>query len=398
MKISYFNYIVDIAGISVGAINKSESFVGGLRRLGHQVEVNYLEKASWTSEALFDEDFRHRNPLKRALSPWLFEPRRLASNLRLYSQEKTLIEAQRPDVILERLNLYTFMGAYLARRHGIPLVVEADSPCVYEYRHFYGKDKVHIPWLPDQIERYTLSKADGVIAISEILKQYYVDQGIDADKIAVVPNGADPEQFHPMPRSERIRARFPLEGKTVIGWVGSLFGWSGIDVLLDLIREMNETRPDVGFLLVGGGQSKAFFQRNFPEDRFKNTLFLPGVVPFDQVNDYLSCMDIVLAPYPKLDFWYASSMKIFEYMAAGKALVATGIGQINDIIQDGENGFLLPPDEPGALRSILLKLLDDPELREQAGREARASVLAHHTWDMQARKMAAVFERAARRG
>ncbi|MDZ7345054.1 MAG: glycosyltransferase, partial [candidate division KSB1 bacterium] len=178
---------------------------------------------------------------------------------------------------------------------------------------------------------------------------------------------------------------------------GSLVGWSGIDSLMDTARHILSTRPNVCLMMVGGGKNREFFQKELQTGALASRVILPGTVPHSEVPRYLSCMDVVLAPYPKLEFWYASSMKIFEYMAAGKAVVATAVGQVAEIISDGVNGYLVDPDSGRTLREKIELLVDSSEARHRVGERARRDIEEKWNWDNHAKKMIAIFEEVLRR-
>jgi glycosyltransferase involved in cell wall biosynthesis len=105
----------------------------------------------------------------------------------------------------------------------------------------------------------------------------------------------------------------------------------------------------------------------------------------------VDAMDIVIAPYPRLSFWYPSSMKVFEYMSSQKAVLASAVGQVCEIIQDGENGFLFDPEDMDAFIAKVLRLVDDKNLRIRLARNARKTVLEKYTWVGHARTMEGVF-------
>jgi glycosyltransferase involved in cell wall biosynthesis len=208
----------------------------------------------------------------------------------------------------------------------------------------------------------------------------------------VIPNAADPERFQVLPKDAEIVHRHRLSDKIVVGWIGALFGWSGIENLIRMAQHLLATRPDVSFLLVGGGQSKEFFEQHLHTNGYADRVILPGMIPYHEVPRYLSCMDVVLAPYPKRDFWYPSSMKVFEYMSAGKAVVATRVGQISEIIQDGVNGCLFDPEQSEELIQKVQTLIDSAALRRRLGEQARRDVEQTWNWRSQAKKMIEIFE------
>jgi glycosyltransferase involved in cell wall biosynthesis len=386
--ITYFNYLWDIDGISAGSAIKAKEFIAALNRLGHVAHLEWRSPQPKAQPVLAD---KLRKSLKPRLQRYLHEPKRLALNCRHLFQEYSILKKQKPDIFFNRLELYYFSGWWLSRLLDLPLVVEVDCPPTYEHFTFYGKDNLHLGNLPAQIEIANLRAADAVIVISTVLKKHYVEYGIPPEKMHVIPNAADPEKFKPIPKDRDLVEKFRLSDKIVVGWIGSLVGWSGIENLIDAARSILSTRPNVCFMMVGGGRNQEFFQQQLQTGDHASRVILPGTVPHHEVPRYLSCMDIVLAPYPKLDFWYASSMKIFEYMAAGKAVVASAVGQVAEIIEDGVNGYLFDPDSGSELRKKIVPLIDSYEARRRVGEQARRDIVQKWNWDNNARKMIEIF-------
>lgn len=393
MRISYFNYVYDIEGISAGAAIKGRELCGALERQGARVTINWRtpQPDSTVSIHAVTEAKTFRNFVSR----YVREPRKMMRNFPNFFQECAITERQKPEVLFNRLEHYYFSAAIMCRVKNIPMVVEVDCPPTYENNTFYGKHLLHIPKLPSWAELYNLRTADNVVVISNILKDYYVKQGIPEEKMHVVPNGVDGKKFRPKAKSPDVMKKYGIgKDDVVIGWVGSLAGWAGIDSLVSMARDVMQNRPNVRFLLVGGGDNKAYFEKELRQQGFADRVFLPGWVDHAGVPDYLSAMDIVLAPYPKLDFWYASSMKIFEYMAVGKAIVATDVGQIGEVIRHGVNGMLFDADKPEGLTRSVLELVDSKDLRLELSNNARKDVETIWDWDIHGRKLIEIFENA----
>jgi glycosyltransferase involved in cell wall biosynthesis len=388
MKITYFSYIWDIDGISVGAKNKAYEFIGALERLGYRIFINWQTRQPSQVENK-NIKMHIREVLKRYLQRFLKEPKKLLSNITQFISEYQIIQKQKPNIIFERLDLYLFAAALLAKMKRIPLVIEVDCPPYYEYKTSYGKRNLHIPFVPEYLERLNLRWADAAFVISSELKRYYVTKGVPDKKMIVIPNGADPKRFYPQPRDKSLEKLFGLEGKIVIGWVGS--GWSGIEKLVDMVQQIVHKREDVSFFFVCGGECKAFFKEKFRNLVSSQRVVLPGKIPSNEINRYLSCMNITLAPYPGLDFAYPSSLKVFEYMAAGKAVLASRIGQIAEIIEEERNGCLFDPDSHDEMIEKILMLIQNPKLRKSMGRQAREDVLKYYTWDRNALTMSQAF-------
>ncbi len=395
MVITYFSYLWDIHGISAGSAIKAREFLAAMERLGHTTHLEWRVPQPVPHTNLAQQ--AKERLLKPLLQKYLHEPKRVLANAKYLWQEHRILTRRRPDILLNRLELYTFSALWLARRLNLPLVIEADCPPTHEHMNFYGRDFVHLGDLAMRIEMANLRGADAIIAISNILANYYCERGIPREKIHVIPNAVDANKFVPRPKDQALARELGLENRTVVGWVGSLFGWSGIENLIDMARHVLAHRPNVSFLLVGGGKNKEFFQEHLHTNGYAPRVVLPGTVPHSEVPRYLSCMDIVLAPYPKLDFWYPSSVKIFEYMASGKATVATRVGQVAEIIEEGKNGLLFDPERAGELTEKVLALVDSEEKRRQIGEQARRDVLAKWTWEHMAGRMLEVFEEVLQR-
>lgn len=395
MTITYFSYLWDIDGISAGSAIKAKEFLAAMNRLGHTTHLEWRvpQPAAHASAA---QQAKERW-LKPLLQKYLHEPKRVLANAKYLVQENQILRRQKPDIFFNRLELYTYSGLWLSRRLNIPMVIEADCPPTHEHMNFYGKNYLHLGDLAMKIEMANMRGADAIIAISNILANYYIERGIPASKIHVIPNAVDANKFMPVSRDHELARKLGLENKVVIGWVGSLFGWSGIENLIDMAKHLLANRSNVSFLLVGGGKNKEFFESRLHTNGQASRVVLPGTVPHSEVPKYLSCMDIVLAPYPKLDFWYPSSVKLFEYMSSGKATVATRVGQVAEIIQDGKNGLLFDPDRANELTEKVLSLVDSAEKRKQMGEQARRDVLANWTWEHMARRMLDVFEEVLQR-
>lgn len=394
MVITYFNYLWDIDGISAGSAIKAKEFIAALNRAGHTAHLEWRSPQPAAQPTLSD---KIRAGLKPQLQRYLHEPKRLVRNAPYLWQEYAILKRQKPDVLFNRLELYYFSGLWLSRLLNLPLVVEADCPPTYEHVTFYGKNYLHLGPLPTHIELANLRAADAVIVISNVLKNYYAERGIPAEKMHVIANAADPQKFRPLPKDHEFVKQHDLADKTVVGWIGSLVGWSGVESLIDTARHVLRTRPNVCFMMVGGGKNQEFFREQLQTGEHASRVILPGTVPHSEVPRYLSCMDVVLAPYPKLDFWYASSMKIFEYMAAGKTVLATGVGQVSEIIEDGVNGFLFDPDHDGELREKIVALVDSAETRQRVGARARRDIEQKWNWDNNAKQMLAIFAEVLQR-
>jgi len=251
------------------------------------------------------------------------------------------------------------------------------------------KEFYYFPVLPRVVEKTCLRMADALVVVSEELKRYLCGIGIPDSRIVAVPNGVDIERIHP--GAGGSRPPFPClsrKGAVIVGFIGSFNYWHSIGSIYDPMKEVLNRFRHVQFILLGDGFTRPELERKIRRDGFQNRIRMPGFVPPQAIPACLSKMDILLAPYPVLDFFYFSPLKIFEYMAAAKPVLATRIGQITEIIQDGVNGCLYS-DEEEFIRKISL-LIRDRRARVRMGKAARRRVAENYTWDMNAARIEAL--------
>jgi glycosyltransferase involved in cell wall biosynthesis len=389
LRVVYFNYEWDLRESS-GAATHIAELGNGLRALGHH--VTGVSRRGIPAPATGTKAVARAASTgwRARLSPYLHESAAIQRAFRGISAEEAILRRERPDVVLTRYSLHQFSSLVAARRLGIPLVFELNAPVGYEYRKYLHHYRL-VPGLAEWSEIRTLGAADGMFVVSNPLRTHLIDRGLPPDHIAVVPNGADAERFRPEVVDRDMRARFG--DRVVVGFVGSFASFHGVDTLRRLITSVAPTRPDVAFLMVGGGKLADELSRECQALGLEDRVHFTGYVPRDRVPELLGAMDVVLAPYQPHDFFYFSPIKLFEYMASGRAVVAASLGQIAEVI-DGTNGLLYDPNDPDALSRQVVRLAEDAELRRALGHAARRAVEASYTWAHNAARVSAALERA----
>lgn len=286
------------------------------------------------------------------------------------------------ELIHERYSLYSHKGSEFARKNNIPFVLEINSPLLYE------KDNVTFKNLAKGSMVSTLRNSNKIFTVSKELKEYFT-RWVNPEKIKVVPNGVDPDFFHPETRSKIESDRF------VIGFVGSMKKWHGVDKVVESAKSLKKLNNDILFLIVGDGPLKNELQKEVEENGMDEMFLFTGWIDYDEIPSYIASMDISLAPYPDLDFFYFSPIKLFEYMSMEKPVVASSLGQINHVIDDGENGFLVDPGDPFKLADKIKDLYEMKKTqREQfreVGKMARQAVIENYTWDENVKKILSLY-------
>lgn len=277
------------------------------------------------------------------------------------------------DLVYERHALFAHAGMEFAADRGIPGVLEVNAPLVEEQsRH---RELVHLDEAVGRARR-AFAAATALVAVSDEVAEYLRSRTHGPNRIHVIPNGVDPARF-PEPTAVDGAGSRPF----TVGFVGTLKAWHGLDILADAFARVLARLPEARLLVVGDGPERAAFLRRLEHLGASHAVRFTGAVSPDVIPNLLGSIDVATAPYPSLGDFYFSPLKVYEYMAARRATVASGIGQLRSLIVDGANGLLCRPGDPNALADAILRLHDDPGLRDRLGRAARETILAAHTWD-----------------
>ena len=386
-----------------GAAAHVRGLATALARAGHTVSLAAasLSKSPWEKPAKFDLPLCQLRPSSDIERVFLSlksysealetensvpgEVRRILYDRELAIQLRRRFEKDPPDFIYERASLYATAGVLLARKLNVPSIIELNSPLPIEQAAYRGAG---LGDLAARAERWILSQSDAVVVVSNELREYAVSLGIDPGRVRVVPNGADPNLFRPRPRQKNARARWGLRDGPVLGFVGGIRPWHGVQVLPPLLERLVPRHKDLRLVIAGDGPLRAELERNLNTKGLAQNVVWTKSLPHDEIAELIPHFDVALAPYSSLNHaFYFSPLKLYEYMACGVPVVAARTGQIAEVVRDGETGLLYPPDDVEALTRACDRLLDDPALRERMGQAAARAIRERYTWDHNAARV-----------
>lgn len=311
----------------------------------------------------------------------------ILSNQKLYRfWRKEIMPESDVGMIYERYSLYGFAGSKLTRFAHVPFVLEVNSPLATKER-----DRLHFPRLALIAEKMIFQRADAIVCVSENLMDKLIARGIDRDKIHVIPLGVDPEKFNYRISGKRVVEAYNLKDKVIVGFVGLLREVAGVDYVVESARTVIERFGNVHFLILGEGRREQYLRNYIKKQGLSDYVTLAGGIPHAEVPEYIAAMDITLAPYTYQAVFHNSPMKLFEYMYMGKPAIASDMGQISDVITNGYNGILVPPDDTNALIDAICLLVENEKDRNRMGINARKSVENHYTWIGKARKVIEIY-------
>ncbi len=280
------------------------------------------------------------------------------------------------DVVYERHALGNTAGGRVARRLGVPLLLEVNSPLALE--RAAHETLVLRRWAAAS-ERRVLGAADRVLAVTAVLADMLAAQGVERARIDVVPNGVDLARY---PADEP-----PAGDDVVIGFTGFFRPWHRIEDLVDALAD-GRLPARARLLLVGEGPARESIEARARERDVSERVTLTGAVSRDAIPDLVRSMHVCVQPAATA---WASPLKLFEYMAAGRAIVAPDQANLREVLSHEQDALLFPPGDHVALTAALARLAADEPLRLALGYAARATLEARpYTWDHNAQRVAAI--------
>lgn len=332
-------------------------------------------------------------PLPISARYWDFpELPALASNALQEATVSQALRGRRPAFVYQRYSLDNYVGVGVARRYGVPLVLEYNGSEVWIGRN-WGRRLRHEA-LSERIELANLTSADLVVVVSEALRAEIVGRGVEADRILVNPNGVDTDAYRPDLDGSAIRDRYGLGDAVVIGFIGTFGPWHGAEVLAKAYARLIERRPDYAertrLLMIGDGDRLAATRRIIEASAARRCTTFTGRTTQSEGALHLAACDILAAPHvpnPDGTPFFGSPTKLFEYMAMGRGIVASRLDQIGDVLDDGRTALLVDPGNEVTLGGALGRLVEDPALRRRLGEAAREDAVAKHTWREHTRRI-----------
>ncbi|HWO57521.1 MAG TPA: glycosyltransferase family 4 protein [bacterium] len=308
----------------------------------------------------------------------LYEARQFSQNRAAQDVMNDLLAHERYDIICERYSLFSVAGRESARWHDLPFVLEVNAPLAREAKEHR---QLILEPLALAIERYLYASADQVVTVSAALATH-VSRIAPAASVSVIPNGVDVDAFESVASASDWRESRGLtrNGDFCIGFIGSLKPWHGLDILMDAFAQLEPSRSRYRLLLIGDGPLRPALEREVQERNLAAQVVMTGAIPHEEIPSATQACDVLVAPYPSMENFYFSPLKVYEYMAAGRPIVASRIGQIASILTHEENALLSEPGKALPLARAIERLRGDSDLAGRLAQRARHDAFTSHSW------------------
>jgi len=303
-----------------------------------------------------------------------------------------VIEETRPDILHAHSPILNGLPALWARRrHRLPVV--------YEVRCFWEDAAVDRYRASRGAETYVLQRADAVVTICEGLKNDILGRGLPADRVTVVPNAVDAEQFTTGRNADAaLQRQLGLKGCVVLGFIGSFYAYEGLGLLMEAAARLFAQRSDVKLLMVGGGNEKDRLVKQACDLGIADRVIFTGRVPHEEVQRYYDLVNVFVYPRHHMRLTdLVTPLKPLEAMAQGSIVVASDVGGHKELLVDGKRGYLFKADDAGALAEKLAAVIDRQEEWPAMRAEGRRFVETERTWDAVVARHAPIYERVLSR-
>ena len=360
---------------SGGATTHTSGFINAAAELGAQVSVISNDRLAGVDEAKVSMQLIEPDPL--GLTRAAFD---LRNGMLFTDRACAQLENGQPDFIYQRYSRFNWTGVEAALRTRRPLFLEYNGSEVWMAKH-WGRPS--LGELLERCERLNLAAAARIFVVAEVERNNLVKAGVRSEKIVVNPNGVDVEEFRPGVGGAAMRRELGVaDDETLSGFVGTFGPWHGVLTLAEAIRLLpQESR--LRFLFVGAGMLRDEVERIVHEAGRSDRVIFAGHVEHERVPALLDACDILLSPHVPLEDgseFFGSPTKLFEYMAMGKGIIASRLGQIGEVLADEETALLVEPGNAQELSEAILRLGRSRELRESLGAAARRAAVERHTW------------------
>lgn len=307
-------------------------------------------------------------------------------------EQNGVLKDKEVKVIWQRHDLFSGPGRKLADKLGVPLVTSVEALAVWEARKWGVKRPVWGRFLEEQVEAKALLQSDLICCVSQEVKDKVVSLGIAEDKVIITPNRVDSTLFHPNIDGSQVEEQYNLKDKIVLGWTGSFRGFHALDNVISAFDMIHRKHPQTVLMLVGDGLEFQPVKEMVAQRDLTQVVIMTGRKKFNEIPDYVATFDISMVSARSAEGFHYSPLKLREYMAAGKPVVAPYAGDLPDIFTDGKDLLLYEAGNPRSLAEKILTLIEDPEKHRELSDNAKQWFETEGAWVHELKKVCDILK------
>lgn len=307
-------------------------------------------------------------------------------------EHNDVLKNKKVMMVWERHDLFPGPGKRLASKLGVPFILCVDAPVVWEARKWGISRPFWGNWLEKNIEAKSIGGADLVCCISEEVRDKVISLGISKEKVVVSHNRVDSHLFNPQVDGSEIKQRYKLADKIVIGWTGSFRAFHGLDTVVHAFKKIHNRFSNAVLMLVGDGSEYEKIKTLATSLGLKDQVILTGRQPITAIPAYIKNFSIGLVSANSASGFHYSPLKLREYLAMGKAVIAPRAGDIPSLFTDGEDIILYEAGDVDNLARQLERLIEQPQLRDVLEKKAVQYFESEGTWLTEMKKACDILQ------
>jgi glycosyltransferase involved in cell wall biosynthesis len=351
--------------------------INAFRKIGHDVTLLSPPGVDPFSAVIPKELQKKKSGFLKSLAEHLpqviFEFMELGYNVYAFFKINKILKHKNIDFVYERYSFFCLAGVSVAQRNKVPLILEVNE--ISGIKRQRAQTLVN---LCTKIENKVFQKANALLAVSDFLKEELIKRGIPAEKIYVIPNAVNLNDFDLNIETKNLKEKYRLDNKFVITFVGVFSVWDRLDLLLKVFSDIQKKFNHVHLLMVGDGEERPQLENNTKALGLDGSITFTRMVHRSEVPRFIAASDVCLLSGSNP---FGSPIALFEYMAMQKPAVAPRYNPTESIIEDRKDGILFHPDDEEDLKKALLELIQEEEKRAYLGKNAREKIIQNHTWD-----------------
>jgi len=369
------------------------NFANGLKELGHDVEINapFISHAIKHDEAI--KQGRSKEGININFVPVInlkyLRPLSFLFLSPLYILFYLLKKRTDAVICFDLCNAPFIIPA--VKTFGFPVLLYLNS-IISEDMEIAGRNKLLI-WLVERCYRMNVRLSNLVAVVAVPIREYIIEKKCKApDKVEVIRDAVDTERFKVMDKEAACRELGLSPSFIYIGFVGSLCPWHGVDYLIKAAPFILKEDERIRFIIVGDGMMRKELSEMADKRAISDKIIWTGFVPYEKVPLYIAAFDAAVIFFKskmqkKMRKNYGSPMKIFEYFACGRAVIASPGPEYGDFVEELGAGLSIDPENSEDFAKKVISLIKDKERLRQMGNNGRKAMVEGHTWKTRAKEM-----------